>query len=399
MAWKETFELQRQSHENELKMAEKSNEVLKAALAKAHRDAFYFQTRVEELKDFINERPGELPSTDALIQAKDDMFSDLERKAGECYTAFIALDKSSREDRANDKAEIAKLREDLAKSDALVTSLGDSKIVFQKQCQDLFAMLQKRVYPSELTEAMDHYFQLTIQDNSYLASVVADQGQRLAEKDLELESLQAKSLETIRSLEDRQEHCSNLETMVREKDVKLGALQMELDALPVDHQEIIDGRDAMIAGLQGQLREVRDSTSDLLHATRTEGERQIMAIKDDEISRLKEANKEYDAQNQQLLDERYYLERVIEDNTVEVVLAEHELAEKSAQLLAANDKLRIMEERIGGQFGLPPATSVLELLSDREKTSRLRRAQGTPITPWRPQTDEELEKILEIFPE
>lgn len=367
MAWKETFELQRQSHENELEKAQKSNEVLRAALAKAHRDAFYFQDRVEELKGFMNERPGELPSTDALVQAKDDMFSDLERKAGECYTAFIALDKSSREDRANDKAEIAKLRKDLAKSGALVTSLGDSKTVFQKQCQGLLAMLQKRVYPSELIEAMDHYFQLTIQDNSYLASVVTDQGQRLAKKDLELESLQAKSLETIRSLEDRQEHCSNLETTLREKDVELGALQMELDALPIDHQKIIDGRDSLIAELQGQLREVQDSTTDLLHATRTEGERQIMATKDDEISRLKEAHRECDAQNQQLLDERYYLEKVIDGNTAAVALAEHELAEKSAQLLAAKDKLETIEERIGGQFGLLPATSILELLSDREK--------------------------------
>lgn len=440
-AWKQAFELQRQSHENELKEAQSANEVLTTALGKAHREAVFYENRVRELNYHINQAPGELASTDALIRAKDNMFSDLERKAGKCYTAFRALEKSSREDRARAKDEMAGLREELAKSRTLVASLGESKNVFQEQCQDLLGMLRKKVYSTDFIRAMDHHYHLMIQDNSNLVSITMDQDQRLTDQGLELQSLQAKTLQLARSLEEQKGQCSDLETALREKDVKIGQLQSELDAQAADHQLAIDSRDALIADLRGQLQEVKNSTTDLLHATREEGERQVILGKDNEISELKQAHMEYTADNRDLRQELLWQEEIIDGNTAAVAQAQHALAEKSAKLLTAEDNLATMEQRIGGQFGLPPTISVLELLSEREEIgqlrqdhellqtqlelaevhaeeiramynqrmpkakelgrellARLRQAQGAPATSYHTETDEELAEILDQCP-
>lgn len=414
---------------------------MRAALAKAHTDAVSYENRMHELNRALNQTPGQIAHTNALIEAKDSMFSELEKKAGECYSAFIALEKSSREDHARATHEIADLEEELAVSGAVVTSLRDSKAAFQKQGVDLLAMLRKKVYSTDFIKAMDHHFHLVTQDNSYLASSVMDLDQKLTNKDLENRSLQAKIIETIRSLDDQKEQSSSLETTLREKDYKIGTMQLELDALPVDHQDVIDGKDAMIADLQAQLQNAQDSTIILLDTPRDERERQVIEGKDNEISQLKQEHKECSAENRDLQNELIKQEEIIKGNTAAVAQAQSALTEKSAQLLAAEEKLETTQLQIGGQLGLPPTISILELLNEKEENrhfraeyetleknlkraeddagelqtayndwmpamkelawellARLRRAQGGPARLQYTETDEELEELLETCP-
>lgn len=120
----------------------------------------FYESRVQELNFAMNQSPGQMADTRALIQVKDEMFSELEKKAGTCYSSFIALEKSSREDRARVQGEMAELNEKLAISRNLVTSLKDSKIVFQRQCLDLLAMLRRKLYSTDFIKALDHHFHL-----------------------------------------------------------------------------------------------------------------------------------------------------------------------------------------------------------------------------------------------
>lgn len=396
---------------------------------------------MHELNHALNQTPEQTAHINTLIEAKDSMFSELEKKAGECYSAFIALDKSSREDRSRAEREIAELEEELAVSRALVTSLQDSKAAFQSQGVDLLTMLRKKVFSTDFIKAMDHHFLLMMQDNSYMVSSITDLDQKLTNKDLKIGSLQAKLTETIRSLDDRKEQCSSLESTLREKDYKIGSMDLELDALPIDHQDVVDGRDTIIAGLQRQIQEVQDSTIILLDSSRDERERQVIEGKDTEISQLKQDQKEYTAENRELQDELIKQEEIIKGNTAAVAQAQSALAEKSAELSAAKENLETMQLQIGGQLGLPPTISVLELLNEREENShlrmnyeileksleraghdagelqtaynewmpavkelawgmlaRLRRAQGGPARLQYTETDEELEQLLETCP-
>lgn len=405
--------LQKQSHQVELEEARKSNEILKAALAKAYKDAVFYEGRFQDINDAMIDKHGKRAATDAMIQTKDKLFSDLEKRAGECYSALNALDKSSREDRARAKDDIAELKEKLAMYGARMTSLGESKAVFQQQCQDLLAMLRGKVYPTDFTNAMDHHFGLMIQDNSYLVSVVQGQEQTLQKKDDELNLLRAKARETAGLLEEQKQQCSDLEMASREKDIKLGALQLELDALPGDHQAAMDGKNCTIAGLRKQVRELQDSRMKILDASVDERQRQAMATKDSEIAQLQQARKEHDADRVQLQKARDQHELALSSATEAAAHAQHALAKKSAQLQAALDKLATLDRHIAGQSSLPPTISVLELLEEREARtvrfrddchtleSRLRAAKGEagPATAGRSvETNEQPEELLDGCP-
>lgn len=384
--------------------ARKSNEVLKAALAKAHKDAVFYEGRVQDINDAMINKDGKRAATDTLIQTKDKQFSDLEKRAAECYSALNALDKSSREDQARAIDKIAELKGKVAMYGARMTSLRESKVIFQQQCQDLLAMLREKVFSTDFTNAMDYHFGLMMQDNSYLVSVVQGQEQTLQKKDDELRLLRAKSLETAKLLEEQKQQCSDLEIASREKDIQIGARQLELDVLPGNHQAAMDGKNHTIGGLRRQVRELQDSRMKILDTSLDERQRQAMAIKDCEIALLHQARQKHDADNARLQKSLRHHKLALSSATEATAHAQHALAQKSTQLQAA---LATLDQRSGS---LLPAISVLELLEEREAQmarfrddrhaleSQLRAVKGeagpAPAGGF-VETDERLEKLLD----
>lgn len=94
----------------DLQEAQKTNEILKIALTKAEKQAIFYENRMHGLNYALEQSPDRVAADNAMIEAKDSMFSRLEVKAGECYTAYVALEKSSRQDKERTEMEIAALK-------------------------------------------------------------------------------------------------------------------------------------------------------------------------------------------------------------------------------------------------------------------------------------------------
>lgn len=143
----------------------------------------------------------------------------------------------------------------------------------------------------------------------------------------------------------------------------------------------------------------------------------------------------------------YTQEKNIKDFTEEVYVTHARVAEVSADLQAAKEKVTTLEQQVRGELELPATVNILEVLNQKieldegrqqrlnledelqtaqsnaeqrqaafnrikdqserwlhgmqdvglELVTRLQRAQGAPVEPWLDETDEELENKLRNF--
>lgn len=427
----------------DLQQAQKKNEILEIALVKAEKHGAIYLNRMHNLNHALGQAPDEAAAVNAMIETKDKMFSNLEAKAGECYTALVGLEKSSRGASERAEVEISQLKKQLSQSAALITKLTDSKAVFQQQSADIFAMLRARILSSDLFLSMDHHFSLVLQDNSVLHSTILEQTQELSNKNVETASLRAKVLEISKLLGEKEERCCSLETEVRDKEDQVGVLEVEMNALTSENEEVNARNDRIIADIEGRLRVAYAC----LDETRDERERELIRNKESEILHLRENCNKHSQAHRELQGQVRSQEELIKDYTSELCMTQFRVDELSAELQAAEEKFTTLEQETRAQLGLPTTVSILEVLSQKteldaarrncldleeelqtaqieaekrraafnsvkdkserwmfgmqdvglELLARLRQAQGVSVESWLDDSDEELEDKLRRF--
>lgn len=356
---------ERENMDMDLREAQKNNEMLKKALARAEDQALFFERRMLDLNRTLSQTPDRVAAVNAMIETKDKMFSDLEARAGECYTNLVALKRRSRGDQERAETEIAALEKRNRQSEALITKLTESKAIFQQQSADVLAMLRTKVFETDFVRAMDHHFSLVVQDNNFLQSTVLGQTQELSAKDLESASLNSKILEINRSLEDKEERHRILESRLREKEDQVCALELETNALCRENEEANAQHDTIIANMEKSLR----AAHAYLDETRDERERELIRSKDCEILHLKE-----DVKNHHELQEQVHAQQeTINDYTAEVCMTHFRMSEISAELQAAEKKTAALEQHTLAQLGLPATLTMLEVLGQMEELNTARR--------------------------
>ena len=331
--------------EGQLAESQASNSLITENLLQARQASDYYRNRINQFNYVLEQQPGKYADVNREIELRDQRYSDLELKAGECPTAMSELEKKCLGDHEAACAEVADLKTKLQKQDADIASLEESKVIFQQHSEDVYGMLASRVLPSNLFDAMNEYFQLVIQDNGVLKSKIEGQMLEISSgKDkAKLLRYDNRSLETQQLLDRGIQ--SELEDKIRVQDIELGRLQFQIDSVVEEHLGEIQAKDSAITTLQasndGHLREMgilaQNDARGLHHLVQTKN--QMIAFLNTELNTLRGDKWELE-QNEQARTENAKFEAVA------VCLSERETEELKIRLGNADEELKELRERL-----------------------------------------------------
>lgn len=123
----QTAHSHRQQLEGELSESLELNCLVAKNLQRACRHAEFYRNRMYQLNYALEKQPGKYADVDREIKLKDQRYSDLELRAGECLTAMSEVEKKCTEDHEADCAKVAEFKTRLPKQDADTASLKASK--------------------------------------------------------------------------------------------------------------------------------------------------------------------------------------------------------------------------------------------------------------------------------
>lgn len=348
------FEEQQEMQEK-LQKAKKDNSTLAAGLAAAQHQALFFQKRAYDLSHVLESSPNEFASIRGVIEQKDQMFSDLEKRAGACFEALTELKKSSDEEKELAEKEIALLTDKLAKSQRSNAALQESKNIFQEQCENVYTMLQKRIFATDFTEAMSHYFQIATQDNAILKNEVQRQASEISRDGFKILSLETEIRLVKKTLQEKERSGSELEIAARSKEAEIGRLELRLDDITRAFKESSDQKDAQITDLGEKLQDRFNVTPE---QSLDDRERGFLQTREDEITKLVEMCQRLTDANQQL---EWHLESQAQncaDNAAYACLIEQTAKEYKRKWEKAENKTRTEQKRIREELGIPDSGKV-----------------------------------------
>lgn len=285
---------------NQLQKVQRKNSTLSAGLSAVQHQALYFQERAQDLTPALLSSPNEFANVRGVLEQKDRIFSDLEKKAGEYFDALVELKKSSEEEKELAWKEIAMLKDKLDKSQLSNAALQVSKDTFQSHCEDVYTMLQKKVFATDFTEAICRYFEIVTHDNTILKNEVQRQGSEISRDDSKISSLETEIRLVKKALQEKEKSSNELETTVRSKEIDIGRLEMRLDNSTCAFKESSDEKDAQIADLGDALQDRFNMTLGLIEKSREDVEREFLGDREDEIRRLGEKCQQLTDLNNQL---------------------------------------------------------------------------------------------------
>ena len=338
-----------------------SNRVLATNLAAAHQNAVTFQRRARELSSALEKTPNEVADIRGVVELKDKTFSDLEQRAGECFSALTAMEGLRAEEQKVATREIASLKAQLGKSEIRVRNLRNSKKDFQRQCEGILAMLQGKVHKDDLMNAMDEYFQVAVQDNSFLQAEVERQTGEISSSDMKIVSLETAVHEAEKSLEAKTKACEEARHAVSTKDAELCVVQIELDGINYDHQLAMDEKDEQLASLHRRLEQAQSRNTELM----ANGQDERLKFQDDKIQSMEKKYQDLSSSHQDLEHELEIATQVGVDNAKAAIESQHESDEILALLKAAHAQIDHQREEIQGLRGLPSSIDVAQVLAMR----------------------------------
>lgn len=291
---------EQQEMRNQLQKVQRENSTLSAGLAAAQHQALYFQERAQDLTHALLSSPNEFANVRGVLEQKDRIFSDLEKKAGEYFDALVELKKSSEEEKELAWKETAMLKDKLHKSQLSNAAHQVSKDTFQSHCEDVYTMLQKKVFATDFTEAICRYFEIVTHDNTILKNEVQRQGSEISRDDSKISSLENEIRIVKKALQEKEKSGSELETTVRSKEIDIGRLEMRLGNITCAFKESGDEKDAQIADLADALQDRFNMTLGLIEKSREDAEREFLGGREDEIRRLGEKCQQLTDINNQL---------------------------------------------------------------------------------------------------
>ncbi|MCJ1264722.1 hypothetical protein MMC22_004597 [Lobaria immixta] len=358
--------------EKELERALIAKKGLEKDLEEAHGPAALWEDEVHRLNVALAQTPEEVANIRGVIELKDQMFLDLEIRAGECFTALTELEGIRAEEKETAAREIASLKADLGKHISKVENLRRSKKAFQGQCEDVFAMLQRKVSKNDLTNAMEEYFQTTIHDNSFLQTEVERQAGEISGCNARIALLETAVRNAARSLEAKSKAGDEMELALRAKDVDLGALQVDLDWTTADHQSAIEEKKGELADTERKLRKAQAKTAELIRMGRDEREQWILKSKDDKIAALEKNFQHIQSSHRHLnhlLDDR---DEIIAKNQEVADSRRAELRDTQIQLEAAWAVLENQQEQFRDLLRLPASINMADVLAMRNALGEAR---------------------------
>lgn len=322
-----------------------ANRILATDLAGAQNQALFFGRRMAELNHALEQTPNEVANMSGVIEQKDKMFSVLEMRAGECFTALAKSEEQRSQEKKIACREIASLKARLEQMEITIARLGASKHIFKSQCEAVLWMLQKQIRGVDLIKAMNEYLKIAIQDNSVLEDEIKRRDKELDTKDFKITSLEIAMREVERSLNAEEHSCDELRLALRAEDIKLGVLQMDLDSIEAEHQTVLDEKQRRLVDAE----EAYNATLDLMEEGRDERERLLIEAKDNKIAAL-----EHDCRD--LVRRRQYLESCLQID--KAVSAQNAKAASLAQKRTAGNQGQVescpggIREAAGGTRGM-----------------------------------------------
>ncbi|MCJ1465128.1 MHC class II transactivator [Pseudocyphellaria aurata] len=355
-----TFE-ERKAIQKELDDTLKTNRILATRLVDAQIRAANFERRMSELSEALDEHPNEVANIRGVIELKDKMFSELELRAGECLTELIKLEDINDREKQTALREIACLKAKLDDNERLLANLRKSKATFRRQCESLFKTFESKVFKDDLENAVEKYFQTTLEDNLFLQSEVERQAAEISSRDLKIETIEIAVQEAGVALEAKTKASDEARTALNAKEIEIAALQMELDSVKSDLQSIIKDKDELLADVEEKLQETRDEFVELLVKGRNEFDSEIIKSKDDKIKALEEECHKLHSSHQSLeCDLKAQVEAGV-DNVTEACMSAAESKEAQEKLEVALVQIEDYQEQIRGLLGLPVSIKVVDV--------------------------------------
>lgn len=345
-----------------LEEAFNAKDALARDLARAQNQARYFEHRMIGLTNALGETPNEVANMSGVIDQKDKMFSDLEMRAGECFTALTKLEEQRSQEGKIARREMASLEAELGQNEKTIERLRKSKDSFQNQCEAVLLMLCGKVRGVDLINAMDEYFQTAVEDNSCLTNEVKRLDSALSGKDLKIASLEIAIRESEKSLEEEKHSGDELRLALSTKGTELGDLEAEIQLIKTDHQSVIDKMEGRVADAE----QAYSTTLELMDQERDERERHFIQTKDDKIATLEQTCRD-------LSTRREYLEQCLwtqtntstENARAACIHAAH--AEESlVQWIAAQAEIEDQREELRAWLGLPASIDIAEVLATKK---------------------------------
>lgn len=344
-----------QELETKLKVASEVHQTLSAGLAKNQVIASQFRVRNIQLYAALDTTPQELANVRGVIELKDQMLSDAEKRAKDCFDALTELRESSDHDKALAAREIARLEEKLMTSERSNAILQESKSGYQRSTEEVFAMLNEKIFQTELTAAMESHLKVVVSDNENLESLAILQHDTISDLDNKLVSLEAEITEFQKTSAAKDQCVAELENQARVDNLELARLRLEVDALPLEMRSSMDRKIARIQSLREEverleqaLQKVSDEREEILKAGLDERALVHTNLQKQEFQRLT-------SDNEKLKDDLSWSEGVAGQNASQILLLDLEKAK-------AEGIIKNLQGQLNEQLGLPATTGVAELV-------------------------------------
>lgn len=336
---------ERKDMEQQLKDALESKGILAKGLADAQRQSVYLGGRVRQLRRALEQSPNEVANIRGVIELKDRMFFDLERKANEYFTALIESKENSSKAKQLAEKEIASLKDQIDHNQICISALEDSKNTLQRHWEDVRGILQEKVLQSDFNQAMNNFYQLAIDDNTFLKAEVKRQANQISCKDLRIVLLQVMAQDIEKSLRATGKTGEELRLAICSKDAEIWRLQIRLDAITLEHQDTCSEKDYQIADLTERLQRGFDRTLGMAEASRDDRERFFIRKKEDEIQALEERCRDLMADKDDLYEQLNAQKETCVGNAELACMYEARAEEFKVKLAAAETEIYNLREK------------------------------------------------------
>ncbi|MCJ1465277.1 hypothetical protein MMC07_003893 [Pseudocyphellaria aurata] len=270
----------------QLAQALESDRDMAKKLRKAYEDGEVYIQRMHHLNYALEQQPGKYADITREIELRDHKCSDLMSKWQACSDQLTEERNKWAKEKQIADANAAVTAADLIKNENEIAYLEMSKESYQRQYEDIYAMLARRIVPSDLFEFMNEYFHLVVDDNKILKAKVEEQSLEAfkdREKIRELKGLN-EILEKSK-LFDKQLMNARDDKII-ELDNQLGGLKLEFDCVTNEQVQIIKNKDSVIANMRAEI----DGYSREITILQETDERELvkrMLRKNDEIAGLR----------------------------------------------------------------------------------------------------------------
>ena len=269
----------------QLAEAENANREMTTELVRSREAAEHWSYKAMQLGQALQMNPG-CTNFDDLLAYKNRNYTDLESRAGECFTQLEDLERKSEAQKRKADFEIASLKIELREQNAAMRTFFEKKNHLKAFINKEVLKMRGQIRRDNFIDALSQEYDLKVHDNSELAERVLEQQGTISALTGEkvLWHNRHDDLKEERVAQD--EAMANLESRERALDIDVGRLEIDLEMAAVDGQRAIQAKDAVIADLQQRIQYFTEHTRALIIASASEAARLQIEFQEREIASL-----------------------------------------------------------------------------------------------------------------